>query len=139
MADLVITSSEVLQDTTNTQRFNGIAGETITPGQACYLDAADSNKVKLADADVSAITAKVKGIALNESDLDQPVSLQIAGAITIGAAATVIKGEIYVLSGNAGGIAPEGDLAVGDFVSILGVGNASDGIELILSNSGVQL
>jgi len=137
MADLVITASQVKKGA-GADVFNGISGASINAGQLCYLDAAD-NQLKLVDADVSAIVSTIKGVALCDAETDQPLQVQTLGTITIGAAASVSKGEIYVASGTAGGIAPEGDLAVSDFVSILGVGDASDGIVLSIFNSGVQL
>jgi hypothetical protein len=63
----------------------------------------------------------------------------MTGTITIGAGASVTAGEIFVLSCDADKIAPEADLAASDYVSILGVGNASDGIDLGIQNTGTQV
>ena len=138
MADLSITAGDVLKITSTANIFDGISGGTITAGMACYVDSTDSDKVKPADADSSSLTASVKGVALNGASSGQPVRVQLDGTIDIGA--TVTQGEIYVLSGNAGGIAPEADLATGDYVSIIGVGSdTANQLELAISNSGKQI
>lgn len=137
MADLSITAAQVLPGT-GAKYFDGTAGATITAGDLCYYDTS-AGTVKLADANDSATTATVAGIALNGASAGQPVKLQTAGTITIGAGASITAGEIYVASATAGGICPEGDLAAGHYVSMIGVGDASDGIVMEINNSGVEV
>lgn len=133
--DLSITAANVAASS-GAQYADGTAGATITAGQAVYLDAS-ANTYKLADCDATASTAAIGGIALNGASSGQPIKIQTAGTITIGATVTV--GEIYVLSGTPGGIAPEGDLAQADRVVLVGVGVSSSQIALRLYNSGVQV
>ena len=140
MADLAITASQVKQDTTNAQVFNGTAAVSITAGQSVFVDTGTTpNTVKLADADDTVTTAGAKGIALNDAEVDHPVQVQEGGTITLGAGAAPTKGTIFVVSGTAGGIAPAADLASGDFVTILGVGNSTNGLEMDVFLSGVQV
>ncbi len=119
MADLAITASQVAPAETP-QFEEGVAGEAILPGQAVYKRASDS-KFMLADADASAAAAAARGVAVGQAAADgQRITVQRAGHVTIGAAASVTVGELYVLSGNPGGIAPAADLASGDYVTVLG-------------------
>ncbi len=136
MPDLSITAASVLAYADVSPR-EGTAGATITAGQVVYVDTSDSNKIKLADCDSSSSTAVVAGVALHGASSGQPIKYAPSGEITIGATVTV--GEIYVLSGTAGGIAPEADLASGDYVSILGVGTTAARIRFNINNSGVQV
>lgn len=102
---------------------NGTAGVTITAGQAVYLEAATAT-YKLAD--TNSATAEVRnfaGIALHASLAGQPIQVQTGGSITIGATLTV--GEVYVLSANAGGIAPIADLVAGHYTCIIGVATSA--------------
>lgn len=139
MADLNITASEVKAGT-NAQVFNGTAGVTISAGDICYLDVATTpNTLKLADADISVVEATVKGIALNDAFVDQPVELQVNGTITLGASSLVAKGTPYILSGAEGKMAPAEDRAAGCFITIIGVGNGSSGLEMDIFNSGIQI
>lgn len=135
MADLSITATNVAKVAGETETLT--AGETITAGQTVYKDTADNNKAKLADCDDTAAKATVFGIALNGGASGQPIVVQKTGKINVGATLTV--GEIYVLSGTPGGIAPEGDHATGDYVSLLGVGLTAANLGLRINNSGVQV
>lgn len=135
MADLSITAANValVSGTSGT----GTAGETVTAGQALYLKSADS-RLWLADCDDTSATATIKGVALNGASAGQPLAYAESGAVvTIGATTTI--GEIYVLSGTAGGVAPEGDHASDDYVSLIGVGVTAANIKLTIVNSGVQV
>ena len=137
MPDISITPGSVLAYA-DVVPIDGIAGAAITAGQVVYLDTSVTpNTLLLADCDASATTATVAGIALTGASTGQPVKYAKSGEITIGGTVTV--GELYVLSGTAGGIAPEGDLASGDYVSFLGVGTTAARIRFNLLNSGVQV
>lgn len=135
MADLSITAANVAYVSNQSIR-NGIAGATVTAGQAVYLDET-VNKYKLADNDNSSTTATVAGIALNGASDGQPLAVMSGGLIAIGGTVTV--GEIYVLSSTAGGICPEADLGTSDYVSIIGVGTTAARIQLGIINSGAQV
>jgi len=134
MVDLTITAASV-QPTSSTKRLTKIAGAAITAGQSVYVDASDL--LQLADCDASATTAAATGISLANVAAGQPCSYATTGDLDMGSIITA--GEIYVLSGTAGGIAPEADLASGDYVTILGVGKDADTMTIHIYASGNQV
>lgn len=133
MADLTITASLVLPGT-NPAYLDGTAGATITAGQSVYQDASDSNKFKLADANASATTANAKGVATHGASAGQPLRVQNGGGIDLGA--TLAVGRIYVVSANAGGIAPQSDLATGWYTTILGIATTTSNLEMLTRAGG---
>jgi hypothetical protein len=132
MADVVVTAANVQKDAT-TRIAQGIFGATVTAGQTVYLDAADG-KWKLADANASAITAALVGVALNGGADGQPGFIAIGGNFNPGF--TAVVGTIYVLSATAGGIAPAADLLTGWRTAIVGVGLAANSLGLVNYASG---
>jgi hypothetical protein len=136
MVDVTVTAAEVLPGTA--QELEGTSGATITAGQVVYLDSTSST-YKLADADDTAATATVKGIALNDASTGQRLKLATGKSGTIDPGFTVTVGSLYVLSGTPGGIAPCADLATGDYVSLIGYGTAADELTLLIENTGVQV
>lgn len=98
-------------------------------GQALYSDPNDSGKLKLADCDASATTAKVVGIALHGASSGQPIEYVIEDPdFTPGATLSLsAAGDdgIYVLDGTAGSICPSGDVAAGDYVVVLYVAKST--------------
>ena len=131
MADLTITVADV-KKTDSTSIAEGIAGATITAGQPVYKDSTASNKLKPADADVLASAAAV-GIALHGASADQPLKYATSGNLTLSAVMTV--GAVYVVSTNAGGIAPVADLGSGDYVTLLGIATSTSNLKLSISVS----
>jgi hypothetical protein len=136
MADLTITAANVAAGT-GAQTSDGTAGGTITQGDVIYQDAADSNKWKRADANLSAAASTGIGIALNAAENGQPVRIETIGEMNVGATLTV--GTIYVLSANAGKIAPAADLASGWFTFIIGIGKTSSNMVLVMKTAGVAV
>jgi hypothetical protein len=137
MADLAVTAANVVP-ASGYVPYDGIAGETITAGQVCYIDDTDSNKVKKADNNAAlANAAVVRGIAVNGASAGQPVRLCMGGNINPGGVLTV--GVIYVLSATPGGIAPAADLASGMRVSVLGVASTASNLVLNFFNSGATV
>jgi len=140
MADLSITTTQIIPTSDRTKISHGKCGEAITAGQSIYLKASDGKYWK-ADCDAAA-SAQCRGIAIASTlAANQEVTLQTGGTITIGAGASITAGVVYVVSGTAGGIAPEGDMTTDDYMCILGVGNGSDGIVMPENGpfySGVQ-
>lgn len=137
MADLTVTATSVVAGT-GAQKKTLLAGGTITAGMAVYFDSSTTPPtVKAADADLSAVAADAKGIALNGGAVGQPIVVQTGGQINPGA--TVVVGTIYVVSGTAGGIAPAADLLAGDWVTILGIGVTAALIDMGVHASGVQV
>jgi hypothetical protein len=131
MADLTITVADV-KKTDSTSIAEGIAGATITAGQPVYKDSTASNKLKPADADVLASAAAV-GIALHGASADQPLKYATSGNLTLSAVMTA--GAVYVVSTNAGGIAPVADLGSGDYVTLLGIATSTTNLKLSISVS----
>ena len=140
MADATVTAANVQPVTTGTNQTkiaSVTAGATITAGQSVYKNS--SGTWALADADASAETAGQRGVgvALNGASSSQPLDVATGGEYDPGFTAT--EGVMYVLSGTAGGVAPSADLATGDWVTILGVGNSSGNIDLICKYFGSQV
>ena len=134
MADLSITAANVVADSVSKQEYT--AGAAITAGQAVYVDTANSNVAKLAQADGTALEATVKGIALNTASIGQPVSIAVSGDLDIGA--TVGVATVYIISTAAGAICPVADLASSSYLSIVGVGTAADNLKISIINSGIE-
>lgn len=131
MADLSITAADV-KKTDTTLIAEGIAGGTVTAGQPVYKDSTASSKLKAADADVLATAAAV-GIALHGASNDQPLKYAIGGNLTLTNVMTA--GAVYVVSTNAGGIAPVADLGAGDFVTLLGIATSATNLKISISVS----
>lgn len=134
MADLTITSSSVVKVTGSTSQ--GTAGAAITAGDLLYIDTSDSNKLKLADANNTSLTATIAGIALCDAASGQEVVYQKDGTITIGA--TVAVGTFYTASQTAGAIADSADLTTSDYFSVVGYGISTTVIQLKIDNTGAQ-
>jgi hypothetical protein len=118
MSDLSITAANVVSGS-GSRIIHGTAGATLTAGQVVYLDSATST-YKLADTDSATAAVRVPaGITLNAAASGQPVSVHVSGPLTIGA--TVAVGDVYYLSGTAGGLAPFADVAAGDYPCIIGI------------------
>jgi hypothetical protein len=135
MPDLVLVPAEVLPGT-GAAYVNGVAGAAVTAGQVCYLDAA-TKSFKLADANATAATATVRGIAMHGATAGQPLTLQSGGDITLGAGAAMTVGGLYVLSGTPGGIAPVAELLAAMYTTLLGVAVSATSLRLQVLNSGV--
>jgi len=139
MADLAITTTEVQPGAAASSTFHtGDAGEAIDPGEFCYVDATDGNKIKLADADAAAAAAAVvKGGAVNGAEAaNQRVTLQCTGPITVGATAAPAKVP-YFLSDTPGKVCPLADLGAGDRVTYVGTGDGTSIIHLGIHASGI--
>lgn len=127
MAAITITAADVVKGT-GALVENGIAGATITAGQAVYKDAT-TGKFGLADADgASANIKSARGIALHGASLNQPLAVQYEGDITIGA--TVVVGTTYVVGTTAGAINPVADLVSTNNVCHLGVAISTSALRL---------
>lgn len=103
-------------------------GAAITAGQVVYKNTA-TNEHELADADTDT-ASEVAGIAISDGQDGRDMLIAPPGAV-LNVGFTTVAGTIYVLSTTAGGIAPEADLAQGDFVVVLFVGNGTAVVELI--------
>ena len=136
MAVLSITATSVVQGS-NAVTEAGLAGAAITAGQVVYRDDT-SRKFLLADSvSATAATRRPLGIALNGAALNQPVVVQKAGDVTIGAALTA--GVVYYLSGTAGGICPAADLASGDYPCVIGMAKTTAVLTIDIQTTGAVL
>lgn len=134
-SDLVITATQVKAGS-DAEVLQGIAGATITAGQAVYWEHL-SSKFKLADADAgSVVRAAVKGIALHAASETQPLRVQVAGTIDLGAAAAPTVGMEYVLSDTPGGICERDEIVVGFYTTVIGVGGEDNTMILGILPSG---
>jgi hypothetical protein len=113
--------------------FQGYAGAQVTAGMAVYEDPND-HKLRGADADGGAGAANVKGIALHGAADGQPLRVQTGGVISIGG--TTVVGEQYALGETAGAIVPATELALGSFVTLIGVGASNNTLKLAIAASG---
>ena len=136
MADLTVTAANVVAPSGQENIRTGTAGEAITAGQAVYLDATDSNKVKRSDANLSSAAAAAVGVALTGAATGEPVVYAVGGDYDSGA--TTVKGTVYIASANAGGIAPASDAAAGWFITVLGVASSTSNITLKPNATGIQ-
>lgn len=119
VGEITATSGSVIATTTG----KGLAGASITPGQALYADPTANNVLKPAIATDPLQASHIVGIALNTASIGQPVTYAISGDITLSNSNGVTSGTVYVLSGNnAGGIAFIGDTNQ-MYPAVLGVGN----------------
>lgn len=134
MANLTITPAQVLAGT-DCDFYQGIAGETVAAGQACYLDDV-TNRLRLADANASQETAAARGISLHAASSEQPLRLAVSGTLTLGAGAAPLLSTIYIAGATAGGIAPAADLAAGWYTSLLGVGGPNNTLIMNVFASG---
>lgn len=141
MSDLSITAASVapISGTTggDTQYDEGFSGASVTAGQTVYKDTADSNKLKLADANGASPTFVVAGVALHAASAGQPLKYAKGGRYTAGATLTV--GSVYVQSATPGGIAPVADLATGMYTTIIGIAETSAIMRLVLQTAGVAV
>lgn len=134
MADLVITVANVgVADSSKV--VSGVAGATVTRGDALYFDSADS-KYKPTDAS-AADTATVVGIAQTEGGDGDYILVQKTGKVKLGAILT--QGEVYYVSTNAGKIAPFADLVTGEYVSSIFRATSTSEAILDLDATGIQI
>jgi hypothetical protein len=117
MADLSVTAASVVPGA-RARTITGTAGATITAGQLLYYDSS-AGTYKLADANSSATTAAVVGIAANGAATGQPVNIITEDDdLTVGAT-LAMTAPVYCASPTAGGIAPVADLTTGDYPSVV--------------------
>lgn len=135
MADITITAASVLAGSGATVQ-RGAAGATIVAGQA-VARAADGSYV-LADNDSATASVRAAvGIALNGAAAGQPLSVAIAGPVTVGAVLTA--GTAYYLSNTPGGICPFADVGAGEYSVLLGAATSTSVLKVGILNSGVAL
>ena len=141
MADISQTAANVGIGAASTPTRRVQAGEAVTQGDPVY--SSTDGKWYQCDANDTAAKARCAGIALTAAATDgyfliaEPGTTPGQSLVNLGATLTV--GEIYVLSATKGNIAPEGDLATGHYVTVLGVATTAALLDFrpIVSNAQV--
>ena len=119
MADLTITEANVGIGATTTQTAKVQMGEAIGRGVPVYKDAADSDKLKIANSDPAAeATSDVYGITIVGGADDGIAEVVTKGPYIMGS--TVVVGTMYYCGIAAGGISTYTDVATADIVVQLG-------------------
>lgn len=136
MADLAPTAASVVAADEAVVKSEHVAGASLAAGDWVYMDTANNNVMKLAQADGTALEATVYGMCLNTAAIGQPVLVARGGNVDFGCTITVAA--VYILSVNAGKIAPVADLASSSYLSIVGYGTAADNLAIAIQNSGVE-
>lgn len=135
-ADLSVTAASVVPGS-DAVLLTGVAGEALAAGQAVYKKAAD---LKWYKGDCNSATAEVRvatAFAMTGSAAGQPVVVQKAGSLTLGA--TLTAGVAYYLSGTAGGVRPVADNVTGDYPEVLGIATSTTVLKLGFNASGAAL
>lgn len=135
MADVTFTAASVIKGA-NAITAQGVAGETITAGLAVYLKASD-NRYWIAHCETSVATAAAVGYALNSASAGQQITIQTDGDMTCDNLTLAVAGAVYILSAS-GKIAPHGDLAADDYITIMGVALSATSFRMALAVSNVQ-
>jgi hypothetical protein len=131
--DLTITAANIILVSGTAQR--GIAGATITAGQALYLDS--NNELQLCDADNTSTTATCVGISLHAALADQPLAYIADDNAVLGFGAILTVNTFYITSDTAGGIRPHVDIDSGDYLCLLGYAITTSNLRILVRNSGV--
>jgi hypothetical protein len=134
MADLTITATSV-EVQNNAASILSKFGEAVTPGQVVYRSTSDS-KYYLADCD-DAAKSNIAGIAITYAAADSFGYVFTANGRDIDLGATLVSGEIYIVSDTAGNIMPYADLTTGQYLTILGFAKSTSLLTLDINNTGL--
>lgn len=105
-----------VRSTTGASLGVGTAAEFLLPSMPVYID--DDGLLRRATASGTEEEAECVGLALNVAYPDQPVVYISDGDLIF--KDLLVEGETYVLSANAGFIAPEADLVDGSYLTHIG-------------------
>ena len=130
-----LAGTTAVRPTSNTQFAKVVYGATISVGQPVYLDSSDS-KYKLADANLSAATATVRGIAMTPG-VDTGYGIIATNGSIILVGTTMAVGETYYTGATAGEINPNADVTTGWYVSRLGEAASATQMDLSIKNTGI--
>ena len=122
MAAITITPANLVPSA-QAIRFNGVAAETITQGQALYLLAAGT--YGKCDNDLSLIAATFVGIAESAGSAGQTISiLRSDPALVLGG--TLVRGTAVCTRPTAGGLTlTPADNTTGSFVTVIGMATST--------------
>jgi hypothetical protein len=133
MADLTVTAANVVASS-GAQTRTGVAGGTVTAGQLVYRSTADQ-RLYLADSNGAGTTDPV-GVALHGASAGQPLAYVFDDPdFTPGA--TMVSGLTYIMSGTAGGLAPDADGVAGWTKCVVMVAKSTSKSTLKLVRGGV--
>jgi hypothetical protein len=124
-----------VRPTANTQFSKVVYGATISAGQPLYLDSTDS-EYKLADANLSAAGASVKGIAMTPG-VDGGYGIIATSGSIILVGTTMAIGETYYAGATAGEINPDADVTSGWYVSRIGTAASATQLDLSIKATGI--
>lgn len=113
-------------------------GGVIPQGSPVYHDETD-DRYKLADANDTLIKAAAKGIAITPCSAADGYFMIAKDGSVIDLGADLEIGKAYIVSNNAGGIAPFDDAAVGWFLTILGFAETLRRFRVKISSSPVAI
>jgi len=133
MVDITVTPANV-RWVSGTAPRKAVAGAQIDPGELVYKDLTTLEHL-LADADTDA-ASEVDGLAISNGEDGREMWIAPAGA-RCNFGATLTAGTVYALSATAGGIAPEADLATGDYIVVVCIGEGTALANLILAKGPV--
>jgi hypothetical protein len=137
MAAYTVTSANVLKGA-NAQTATGIAGEAIaTAGLPLFIDASDSDKLKLADANASLAASTVAGVSLHPTGAGQPITYVTDDDDFTHGLTTVAIADIIVVGATPGALHPSADLASGWFPQVVMIAKSATKAVLKLSAGGV--
>lgn len=134
MAEITIAASDVIPQA-NTVIASGTAGAAITAGQPVYADAADGNKIKVADP-LTAAKAVVVGIAINSAPgIGQPVDYAVSGDLALGA--VMVSRTVYLLS-SVGKLGTTADQGASEYGTVVGISASTSLLKVGIVVSGVN-
>jgi hypothetical protein len=138
MTDLVITATSVVAGA-NAQKSTGLLGEAIIAGQTVYMDST-LRKFMRADSNSATVEARhATHIALNGGSLNQPITAQKGGDITMTTTPPLTVGLAYYQSDTPGGICPVADVGSGEWVTLVGIAKSTTVLQLSFQFPGVAL
>lgn len=132
MADITVTVASVVKGS-GASVADGIAAVTITAGVAIYKDTAlGTMKLCIDDTAAEALCA---GVSLHATLAGQPIQWVTKGQVTLGS--VLAQGETYIVSRNAGKIAPVADAVASAFTTIIGIAISASVLDVNIQASGV--
>jgi hypothetical protein len=131
MADL--TSITAVRPTSNTISTRVQYGATIAAGQPIVKS---GTTYVLADANASSALAAAEGIAITPGVSGGYGLMATAGGIIL-VGTTMVVGTSYIVSDTAGGIMPDADRSINDYVTRLGTASTTTQLDLSIVATGV--
>ncbi len=135
MTDLVVVPGSAVWNSGVSPIYGFKAGVAITGLQAVYLDATTAT-IKLARA-TTVVLNQALGIALTPGNTGSGELVIAPNGANINIGVTTVAGTAYVVSANAGGIAPWADLGTGNFPTFLFWGTGSANVTLQIAIGAV--